>query len=80
VKGNIVFSSQNSSIDAACDARFAKQELSEQRRLLNFVRSNSAWRNGELMPTFRQLFDLVAQVTATANAGTNNLAYAPCLP
>lgn len=45
---------------------FAKQEPREQRRLLNFVLSNSTWKNGELTPTFRQPFDLIAEVTANA--------------
>jgi hypothetical protein len=36
---------------------FAKQEPHEQRRLLNFVLSNSVWKDGELSVTSRQLFD-----------------------
>ena len=48
---------------------FAKQEPREQRRLLNFVLSNSTWQNGELTPTFRQPFDQIAQLTASAKAG-----------
>jgi site-specific DNA recombinase len=48
---------------------FRKQPPSEQRRLLNFVLSNSTWRNGELHPTFRQPFDLIAQATAEAGRG-----------
>jgi site-specific DNA recombinase len=43
---------------------FAKQEPSVQRRMLNFVLSNSTWTSGELSVTFRQPFDLIAQ-TAT---------------
>jgi site-specific DNA recombinase len=43
---------------------FRKQQPNEQRRLLNFVLSNSTWQNGELHPTFRQPFDLIAQATA----------------
>jgi site-specific DNA recombinase len=38
------------------------------RRLLNFV-SNSTWKDGELIPVFRQPFDLIAEVTAAAKAG-----------
>jgi site-specific DNA recombinase len=43
---------------------FRMQQPSEQRRLLNFVLSNSTWQNGELHPTFRQPFDLIARATA----------------
>ena len=43
---------------------FTKQQPYEQRRLLNFVLSNSTWQNGELHPTFRQPFDLIAQANA----------------
>ena len=55
-------------IELAHGARrlFAKQEPKEQRRLLNFVLSNSSWKNGELTPTFRQPFDLIAEVAAKA--------------
>jgi site-specific DNA recombinase len=48
---------------------FAKQKPSEQRRFLNFVLSNSTWKNGELTPAFRQPFDLIAQVAANAKDG-----------
>ncbi len=53
------------------DARrlFAKQEPQEKRRLLNFVLSNSTWKNGELSVTFRQPFDLLAQTTAIVTRG-----------
>jgi site-specific DNA recombinase len=45
---------------------FLKQEASEQRQLLNFVLSNSTWKNGVLTPVFRQPFDLIARTTAVA--------------
>jgi hypothetical protein len=48
---------------------FAKQEAQEQRRLLNFVLSNSIWKDGELTATFRQPFDLIAEATAAASGG-----------
>jgi site-specific DNA recombinase len=70
-------------IELAQGARrlFAKQEPREQRRLLNFVLSNSLWQNGELLPTFRQPFDLIAEATANAKlasgAGTQNIAEHP---
>ena len=47
---------------------FAKQEPNEQRRMLNFVLSNSTWQSEELSVTFRQPFDLIAQ-TATSGQG-----------
>jgi site-specific DNA recombinase len=48
---------------------FGKQQPYEQRRLLNFVLSNSTWQNGELHPTFRRPFDLIAQATAETKQG-----------
>jgi hypothetical protein len=38
----------------------------EQRQLLNFVFSNSTWKNGTLTPVFRQPFDLIVKTTAVA--------------
>ena len=46
---------------------FAKQEPREKRRLLNFVLSNCTWEDGEVVATFRQPFDMLAE-TATAAA------------
>ena len=43
---------------------FAKQDAREKRRLLNFLVSNSCWRDGELTATLRQPFDLIAETTA----------------
>jgi hypothetical protein len=48
---------------------FAKQEAQEQRRLLNFVLSNSIWKDRELTATFRQPFNLIAEATAAASGG-----------
>jgi site-specific DNA recombinase len=58
-------------LDLAHDAQrlFAKQEPHEKRRLLNFVLSNSTWKNGELSVAFRQPFDLLAQTTAIVAGG-----------
>jgi len=39
---------------------FEKQEGHEKRRLLRFVLSNCTWMGGELQPTYRQPFDLIA--------------------
>jgi site-specific DNA recombinase len=43
---------------------FLKQQANGQRQLLNFVLSNSTWKNGALTPAFRQPFDLIAKTTA----------------
>lgn len=44
---------------------FSTQEPREKRRLLNFVLSNCTWEGGEVVATFRQPFDMLAE-TATA--------------
>lgn len=36
------------------------QPFLERRRLLNYVFSNSTWKNGKLTPTYRQPFDMLA--------------------
>ena len=46
---------------------FKKQEPSEKRRLLNFLLSNSTWRDGTLSATFRQPFDML--VVAASSQG-----------
>jgi site-specific DNA recombinase len=56
---------------------FRKQQPNEQRRLLNFVLSNSTWQNGELHPTFRQPFDLIAQATAETTLGKDGKSRIP---
>ena len=43
---------------------FAQQEPREKRRLLNFLLSNCTWEDGEVVATFREPFDLLAE-TAT---------------
>jgi site-specific DNA recombinase len=57
-------------LDLARNAQrlFAKQEPREKRRLLNFVLSNCTWEDGEVVATFRQPFDMLAE-TAAAAAG-----------
>jgi site-specific DNA recombinase len=56
-------------LDLARNAQrlFAKQEPREKRRLLNFVLSNCTWEDGEVVASFRQPFDMLAE-TATAAA------------
>jgi hypothetical protein len=43
---------------------FERQEPRQKRRLLNFVLSNCSWEDGEVVATFRQPFDLLAETTA----------------
>ena len=45
---------------------FERQEPREKRRLLNFVLSNCTWEDGEVVATFRQPFDLLAETTVSA--------------
>ena len=45
---------------------FAKQEPREKRRLLSFVLSNCSWEEGEVVATFRQPFDLLAETAVSA--------------
>ena len=45
---------------------FAKQEPREKRRLLNFLLSNCTWEDGEVVTTFRQPFDLLAETVLSA--------------
>jgi site-specific DNA recombinase len=42
---------------------FEKQDSREKRRLLNFLVSNSYWRDGELTVKLQQPFDLIAETT-----------------
>jgi site-specific DNA recombinase len=55
-------------LELARDAQklFERQQPREKRRLLNFVLSNCSWKDGEVVATFRQPFDLLAQTTTTA--------------
>ena len=50
---------------------FEKQEAAEKRRLLNFVVSNSLWKGGEIVPVWRQPFDMIA-VANQAGDGPNS--------
>jgi hypothetical protein len=55
-------------LDLARNAQrlFANQEPREKRRLLNFILSNCTWEDGEVVATFRQPFDLLAETAASA--------------
>jgi hypothetical protein len=43
---------------------YAKRSLNEKRELLNFVLSNSTWRDGELTSHFRKPFDMIAEMAS----------------
>lgn len=43
---------------------YIQQESSEKRRLLQFVLSNSIWKEGRLIPVFKKPFDLIALSTS----------------
>src|SRR5207302_4192750 len=44
---------------------FENQPAKEKRRLLDFVLSNSVWKNGKLLAEYRQPFDVLALAIAT---------------
>jgi site-specific DNA recombinase len=44
---------------------FERQDPRQKRRLLNFVLSNCTWEDGEMVATFCQPFDLLAEATTT---------------
>ena len=46
---------------------FDRQTAEEKRKLLNFVVSNSSWRDGELTVTLRQPFDLIAEMSTVSS-------------
>ena len=45
---------------------FESQEPRQKRRLLNFLLSNCSWEDGQVVATFRQPFDLLAETTTIA--------------
>jgi DNA invertase Pin-like site-specific DNA recombinase len=46
---------------------FERQEPRQKRRLLDFVLSNCTWEDGEVVATFRQPFDLLAETAVSAS-------------
>ena len=67
-------------LDLARNAQrlFAKQEPREKRRLLNFLLSNCTWEDGEVVATFRQPFDMLAEtVVETRNESAAGAASTP---
>ncbi|MDE1987427.1 MAG: zinc ribbon domain-containing protein, partial [Alphaproteobacteria bacterium] len=61
-------------LSQAAPRLFNKNPPHEKRRLLNFLLSNSVWKEGKLSATFRQPFDLIAETAAlaAATAGTGD--------
>jgi site-specific DNA recombinase len=55
---------------------FEKQGPPEKRRLLNFVLSNSTWKDGELTPEFRQPFNMLF-VANQSSMGLNSTSAGP---
>ena len=55
-------------LELARNARslFERQEPRQKRRLLNFGLSNCTWEDGEIVATFREPFDLLAETSANA--------------
>ena len=47
---------------------FEKQQAAEKRRLLDFVVSNSVWREGRIVPVWRQPFDMIAVANESQQA------------
>jgi hypothetical protein len=63
-------------LDLARNAQrlFSKQEPREKRRLLNFLLSNCTWKDGHVVATFRQPFDILAEtVVAEAQLATGEM-------
>ena len=55
-------------LELANNARslFDRQEPREKRRLLDFLVSNSTWKDGELHATLKQPFDMIAETSIAA--------------
>ena len=47
-------------------ALFERQPARDKRRLLNFVLSTCTWEDGQVVATFRQSFDLLAETESIA--------------
>gem|GEM_PF-751254 len=43
---------------------YEKQEMREKRKLLNFMCSNSTWKDGTLTPKYRKPFDMIADTNS----------------
>ena len=51
---------------------FEKQQAAEKRRLLDFVVSNSVWREGKIVPLWRQPFDMIAVANESQQAPSSS--------
>ncbi len=51
---------------------FEKQQAAEKRRLLDFVVSNSVWKEGKIVPAWRQPFDMIALANESAQVGSGS--------
>ena len=62
-------------LELAHDAQrlFANQNPREKRRLLNFTLSNCAWVGGEIEPTYRQPFALLAETVEEASTADSGM-------
>jgi site-specific DNA recombinase len=40
---------------------YEKQNMREKRRIINFVCSNSPWKDGRLLPNYRKPFDILSE-------------------
>ncbi len=47
---------------------FEKQDARERRQFLGYLLSNCIWKEGELSATFRQPFDLIAEMSQASKA------------
>lgn len=56
---------------------YEKQESHEKRRLLNFVLSNSIWRDGKLQPNYRKPFDSLVLANAETKKARHLLGTEP---
>jgi hypothetical protein len=64
-------------LDLARNAQrlFATQQPREKRRLPNFLLSNCTWENGEVVATFREPFDMLAETAANSNRLESGLTF-----
>ncbi len=46
---------------------YEKQNMQKKRQTINFVCSHSIWQNGRLLPNYRQLFDMLAEMNQSRN-------------
>jgi site-specific DNA recombinase len=59
---------------------FEKQQAAEKCRLLDFVVSNSVWKEGKIVPAWRQPFDMIALANESAETDTGGELQPPDSP